>query len=363
MDYRSTPSLQADMAVVEHNIREAVETLGRHGVAHRPHMKVHKSVALARLQQRLGCKGITCAKLGEAEVMADGGIEDILLAYPLIGSDKLERYRLLAGREGLTIRTIINSIAGAEGLSRLGGSLGKRLPVLIELDGGINRGGVKLGDPLKEFARQVKDLPGIEIVGVEYYGGDIYGCKNGEEIRARARRERDEIVRSGALLRAMGFDIQILSGGSSFSLRFPEELEGLTEVRAGNYIFNDNALFSIGVVPAERCALRVYSTVVSRPDEHTMIIDAGSKTLTTDTVGARAGYGYLVESPDAVIYKVNEEHGFVHSDAPLPFQIGDVVSIIPNHACTLPNLCDEFYGVRGGVLDQVIRVDARGKNR
>jgi D-serine deaminase-like pyridoxal phosphate-dependent protein len=157
--------------------------------------------------------------------------------------------------------------------------------------------------------------------------------------------------------------MKVLSGGSSFSIRFPEELQGLTEVRAGNYIFNDNALFGLSIIPEEDCALRIYTTVVGRPDRETAIIDAGSKTLSSDTTASRPGYGYLVESPGAVIFKLNEEHGFVRNEGGLDWEIGDRRSIIPNHACTIPNLCDEIYGVRGGHLETPIRIDARGKNR
>ena len=362
MDYRSTPSVQVDMDVAENNIRQAVEALRKYGIVHRPHMKVHKSVALAKLQQDMGCKGITCAKLGEAEVMADGGITDILLAYPLIGQDKLGRYRLLLERD-IAIRTIINSVEGAKGLSDLGESMGRKIPVLIELDGGINRGGLKGGQPLVDFAKAVMNFPGIEIEGIEYYGGDIYGCKTEDEIRQRAKRERDEIVENANRLEELGLSMKILSGGSSFSLRYPEQLEGLTEVRAGNYIFNDNALFSLGRVQQQDCALRVYATVISRPDANNAIIDAGSKTLTTDTVAVWKGYGHIIENPDACIHKVNEEHGFVSCEGGLNWKIGDVVTIIPNHACTIPNLCDEIYAVRKGKLEGPIRIDARGKNR
>jgi D-serine deaminase-like pyridoxal phosphate-dependent protein len=363
MEYQSTPSVQADMTIVERNITNAAAALASAGIAHRPHIKVHKSVVLARLQQRLGCKGVTCAKLGEAEVMADGGIRDILVAYPLIGADKLERYRALILREGLTIRTIINSIPGAKGLSDLGVSLGRRLPVLIELDGGINRGGLKPGEPLAAFGKQVRDLPGLTVEGVEYYGGDIYACKTTEEIRLRSRRERDEILEAAATLRDVGINPVILSGGSSFSLRFPEELTGLTEARAGNYIFNDNALLGLGIIRPEDCALRIYAAVVARPDPETAIIDAGSKTLTTDTVHSRPGYGYIVGEPEAALYKLNEEHGFVQKSGGISWEIGRVVGIIPNHACTIPNLCDEIYAIRDGQFEGTIRIEGRGKNR
>ncbi|MDO4266886.1 MAG: alanine racemase [Eubacteriales bacterium] len=362
MEYGSTPSVQIDLNVVDQNIREAVETMAKYHITHRPHIKVHKSVWLANRQQELGCHGITCAKLGEAEVMADGGIDDILLAYPLIGRDKLERYRSLVER-GIKVCTIINSLPGARGLSDLGEAMGRRLPVLIELDGGINRGGLKLGDPLIEFGKAIRSFKGIRVEGVEYYGGDIYGLKKSEDIRARAKKERDEIIDGAKELEKLGYDMKVLSGGSSFSIRFPEELEGLTEVRAGNYIFNDNALFSIGMVPVERCAMRVYSTVVARPDDCTAIIDAGTKTLTSDRVNFREGFGYIPEEPDAVIFKCNEEHGFVHCNRKLSWEVGDRISVIPNHACVVPNLCDEIYGFRSGRMERVISIEARGRNR
>jgi D-serine deaminase-like pyridoxal phosphate-dependent protein len=198
---------------------------------------------------------------------------------------------------------------------------------------------------------------------VGYRGGGGCACKTVEGGRLGARGERDEITGAAETLRSIGMDIGILSGGSSFSMFFPEEIAGLTEVRAGNYIFNDCARLGLGLVTVDDCALRVYCTVVARPDSETAIIDAGSKTLTGDTVRSREGYGYVAEAPDAVIYKLNEEHGFVKREGGLGWEIGQTVAVIPNHACTVPNLCDEIYAVRGDVFEGPIRIEARGKNR
>lgn len=363
-NYLNTPAVHIDLDVVERNIKNAVDGLAGAGVVHRPHIKVHKSVYLAKKQQAMGCKGITCAKLGEAEVMANGGIEDILLAFPMIGQGKLERYGALASRAGLTIRTIVNSMEGARGLSALGEKLSKRLQVLLEVDGGINRGGIPLaGTALEDFAAAVRALPGLEIVGVMYYGGDIYGCKTRDEVRERARREGTEVVSCGERLKKIGVAADILSAGSSFSLMFPKELAGLTEVRAGNYIFNDGALLSVGLITPADCALTVLATVVSRQDANHAIIDTGSKTLTTDKVGGWESFGQVVGAPEIEIYKLNEEHGFLQSPKTIPFAIGETIAIIPNHSCVVPNLADEVYGMRGGRLEEVIKVDARGRNR
>lgn len=192
---------------------------------------------------------------------------------------------------------------------------------------------------------------------------DIYSRKTLDDIRLRVQQERREVLSVAERLRALGLKMDILSSGTSFSLQCADELSGVTELRAGNYIFNDGSLLSIGLVSPDDCALRVRATVVARPDARHAIIDAGSKALTTDRVTAWEKFGFIVEAPEVEIYKLNEEHGFLQSATDIPFRVGDGISIIPNHACVVPNLADEVYGMRGGKLETVIRIDARGKNR
>lgn len=285
-----TPNVCIDYDIVEGNIQRALDRIRPYGLKHRPHIKAHKSVELAKLQIAKGCSGITCAKLGEAEVMANAGINDVLLAYPLIGEEKLD---------------------------------------------------------------------GIDVKGVEVYSGDIYDLKTEERIRRRARVERDEILECARTLEKLGMHPEILSGGSSFSVLFPEELEGITEIRAGNYIFNDNALFSIGMVPREYCAMTVKSMVVAKAESDIAIIDAGAKTLSSDLVHLHEGYGAVVGHPEAEITKLNEEHGFVHMSG---LEVGDIIEIIPNHACVIPNLFDQLPAYRKGEFDHWIKIDARGMN-
>jgi len=342
------------------NIKKMAEENRAFAIAHRPHIKVHKCSFLAKKQIELGAKGITCAKLSEAEVMVNAGIRDILIAYPLIGRDKWDRFAELSNRADLI--TIINSRFGAEGLSEVGNRLGKPVRVLIEIDDGINRGGLKPGKAVLDFAKSIRDLNGLDICGLMYYGGSIYQQNSMEGIRKAVKKERDILLDNKTQLEESGFKIEILSGGSSYSAKNPALLQGITEVRAGNYIFNDSAQLSIGLVTEDDCALRVISTVVCRPDEHTAIIDAGSKTITTDTVGFRPGYGYVIGYPDIEIYKLNEEHGFLRYSKPMPFEIGDKIEIIPNHACVITNINENVYGTSDNKIIMKLDIDARNKN-
>ena len=358
-DYIPTPSVVVELDQVTENLNQ-MDALNRtYGIRVRPHIKPHKSVYFALQQLACGACGITCAKLSEAEVMADYGIDDIFIAYPLIGEDKMERLGRLMKR--IRVSTEVNSLYGAQQLSALGEKIGKKVPVLIEIDGGLHRGGVPTYAGALAFAESIRQLPGIEIIGLMYYGGLIYAEKTREGFEAQTRKEHDDLVGTADLLRANGYNMSVLSGGSSYSSRCCKYLAGITEVRCGNYIFNDVSTIATGFATEQECALRAVSTVVCKMDAHHAIIDAGSKTLTTDLCGHRDGYGWIVGHPEIRITKLNEEHGFVESDTPLPFEIGDKIAIIPNHACVLPNLVDKVYGIRNGRVERMIPIEARGR--
>ncbi|WP_047151846.1 alanine racemase [Aneurinibacillus tyrosinisolvens] len=357
----STPVVIVDLDIVEKNISKMAEKVKKAGIKHRPHIKTHKSVYFAKMQQRAGISGITCAKLGEAEIMAEAGFNDILIAFPIVGEDKLERFYQLAKK--INVRTCIDSIDVAQSLSNIGAKLNKPIQVYIEVDGGIHRCGRQPGEDTLQFANLIKNLPGIKIIGLLTYAGQIYSKGTFDEIAKMAEEEAKTIKQTADILRNAGFSIQAVSAGSSISSKFVENMEGVTEVRAGNYIFNDVSQLSTGMVTIDECALRVIATVVSTPSPGKAIIDAGSKTLTTDTTHFGNGFGYIIEHPGVEIFKLNEEHGFLRFDPSVQLHIGQRLTIIPNHACVIPNLCDELIGVRGGEIIQSIPVDARGKNK
>ncbi|MGB8455594.1 MAG: alanine racemase [Anaerocolumna sp.] len=360
-DYLPTPAVVIELEQVEKNLKDMVELNEKYGIHVRPHIKPHKSVEIAKLQLKLGAAGITCAKLGEAEVMAEAGIRDILIAFPLIGEDKMERLAKLL--DIADVITIVNSTEGAKQLSKIGEQKNKKVEVLLEIDGGINRGGKKPYEPTLKFANEIKDLSGIDILGIMYYGGTIYGETTLEGFDRVTKLEHDNMVGTAQMLRDAGFKMNVLSGGSSYSSKRSHLLNGITEVRPGHYIFNDCGQLFTSFATEEQCALKIIATVVCMNDENHAIIDAGSKTLTTDLCGHHEGYGYVVGHPDIMITKLNEEHGFIESTNLLNLRIGDKIAIIPNHACVIANLADEVYGIRNKQVDHMIRIDARGKNR
>lgn len=355
-----TPAVVIHMDIVEKNIFALLEGAEKAGLKHRPHVKTHRSGYLAGLQIQAGCCGITAAKLGEAEVMAEAGIQDIFMAYPLIGEEKLQR--LLKLSEKVKVSTIVNSEIGARRMSGFFEKAGRNMDVLIEIDGGLNRGGVKPGQDTLAFARSIRELAGIRIIGLMYYGGLVYNSHNVEEIREYGRQERDTLLQTAELLRKDGFHIEVLSAGSSFTGKVPEELKGITEIRSGHYIFNDCGQLDAGLAEPQDCALRVLASVVSKPDEHVVIADVGTKSLTSDACHYRTGYGYIVGYPEIEIYALNEEHAFLKCEEENPLQIGDKIEIIPNHACVVTNLVDQAYGFRDGKLERMIEIDARGKS-
>lgn len=356
-----TPAVVVDLDIVERNISRMAEIVKKAGIKHRPHIKTHKSVYIAEKQKKAGTVGITCAKLSEAEVFAAEGFDDILIAYPILGEKKLARLQALAVR--ISVSTVVDSQEVAEGLSSVGEKISRKIPVYIEVDGGIQRCGRQPGNDTVQFAESIRHLPGIDIMGVLSYAGQIYTLKDKEEMRKMAEVEATTLVTTAVALREAGFKIREVSGGSSISSKFADSMAGVTEVRAGNYVFHDQAQLATGMVEVNDCALRVIVTVVSSVTPGRAVIDAGSKTLTSDGASFATGHGYVVEYPGIEIYKLNEEHGYLQFDESIKLSVGQKLTIIPNHACMLPNLCDELIAVRGEQMVTTFRVSARGKNK
>jgi D-serine deaminase-like pyridoxal phosphate-dependent protein len=343
-----TPALLVDLDRVERNVALLQRYCDEHGFAFRPHIKTHKLPAIAHLQIRAGAVGIACQKLGEAEVMAAAGLGDILLTYPLVGREKGERLAALA-RE-VTMSVVGDSEVVARGLSDVLAGEGLEVDFLVECDTGFGRTGVQSPEEAGALAQLVERLPGLRFAGLMTYPTLP---ESGSWLRAA----RERVERAG-------LSVERVSGGGTPTARRTHEIGEITEIRAGTYVYGDRACIANGTVPLGECALHVLVTVVSRPTRERAIVDAGTKTLTSDPAGEAPGFGAIVEHPEATIYQLNEEHGYVDVSRCLrPPEIGARLTIVPNHACGTTNMHDEALVHRSGSAVGVWPIAARGKIR
>jgi D-serine deaminase-like pyridoxal phosphate-dependent protein len=352
-----TPCLIVDLDIAARNIRRMQELADRAGVALRPHTKTHKSTYFARLQVEAGARGITCAKLGEAEVMADAGFDDILIAYPLIGPHKMERLARLAGR----VRRLIVSLDSdqvAEELSRVGQQLGRPIEVYAEVDTGLGRVGRRPGADAVQFCRGLERFPGIRLVGLMSHAGLTWRAESHAEIAQIAGREAAILTE---VREALGRPDLVVSVGATPSAHLVGQTDGVNEMRPGTYIFKDRNLMGLGLAAEEDCALRVLTTVVSHPVPERAVVDAGSKALAMDP-HRHGGHGHVVGMPAVKVARLSEEHGVLELPPGLALRVGQRLQIIPNHVCPAVNLFDRMYGVRNGAVVCEIPIEGRGKN-
>ena len=345
-----TPAVVIDLDIVEANIRRAQETLAGHGLANRPHIKTHKIPALAKLQMDAGAIGITCQKIGEVEVMADAGVaDDILLTYNILGDAKTERLAALIRRLKRMAVVVDNEVV-ARGLSEAGKRHGVDVRYLIECDTGGSRNGVQSPQAALDFARDTMRLPNMQFEGLMTYP-------------TAKPEQRLWLERALQLLNGAGIATPVVSGGGSPALKGCGDFPMLTEYRAGTYIYNDVMQVTAGAATWDDCAMTVRATVVSRPTETRAVFDAGSKVMTYEQYYAK-GYGRVIEYPDAQVTGFSEEHGILDLSACAKKpQIGETISVIPNHCCVVTNMMDEVYAARKGVVEAVYPVAARGKVR
>jgi D-serine deaminase-like pyridoxal phosphate-dependent protein len=346
-----TPAAVIDMDRVERNIARVQAICDAAGVANRPHIKTHKSPVIAKMQIDAGAKGITCQKIGEAEIMADAGIDDILITYNLFGDEKMARLGALQAKAHMTVAAdnsvVVQNLAKAAAIS------GKPLSVVVECDTGRKRAGVETPAEAIALAREIAATTGLEFAGFMFYPTEA-GWPEAQQFFDTAL--------SG--IREHGLDAKIVSTGGSPNLKNVGKLKGATEHRPGTYIYNDRMQVRADVASWDDCALNIYSTVVSRAGPDRGILDAGSKTLTSDTGAGLEGYGLILEHPEAKIANFAEEHGFLDlTRSNTRPGVGDVVRIVPNHVCVVVNMMDEVVMVRGEEIIGILPVAARGKLR
>jgi len=353
-----TPAAIVDLDRVEANLHRMAGYSREHGLDWRPHTKTHKTPMLGRMQMEAGAVGLTVATVREGETMADV-CDDILLAYPPLGSKKLERVSALAERVRLTVA--LDSERALEGVARTGRSAGSQIGILIEVDVGMRRVGVESPQEAVRLAAAARDAEGVEYRGILFYPGHIRG-------RVESQSEEIAVVseRLGQLLQALGdVDLhpEVVSGGSTPTVWRSHEFAGITEVRPGTNIFNDRTTVVVGACDWSECAYSVLATVVSTAVGGQAVVDAGSKALAREELrGEGGGYGALLDRPEVVVRGVSEEHGILDlSETTWRPEVGDRVRIVPNHVCVSVNLQEYLWTVRGDQPESVLEVAARGR--
>jgi D-serine deaminase-like pyridoxal phosphate-dependent protein len=343
-----TPAVLIDLDRAEANLRKAQAFADKSGLKLRPHIKTHKLPRFAQAAIDLGAVGITVQKLGEAEVMADAGITDMLLTFNIIGATKLKRLKALNDR--VTIRVVADSAECVAGLSATFAG-GKPLGVLVECDTGMGRCGVQSPEAALSLARIIIGSPGLEFYGLMTYPA-----------AGKYRAAAEWLAQAKALFVGAGIDVPVITTGGTPDIWHADEAGVATEYRPGTYIYMDRSQVAAGAASYDDCALTVLATVVSHPTSGRAIIDAGSKALTSDLLGL-VGHGYIPAYPETKIVGLSEEHGTLDvsgcvGGGPV---IGEQIAIIPNHCCPVTNLFDHVHLVRGGQLVETVAVAARGR--
>ena len=354
------------------NVRAMQARAEQAGVALRPHTKTHKMVALALLQRSAGAQGITVAKVSEAEVFARRGYDDIRIAYTVVGTDKLERISAL----GAGVSFCVDSMEAARQVSEVFARHGSDGQVLVEIDAGYGRCGKRWDDPaLVDFVRHVAALPHLRVVGILTHEGNAYQPGQASVVMGEAR---DRMLAVAARLGEAGlaspdhFEISVGSTPSAYHFENASRSGfRITEIRPGNYVFNDITQVNLTVCGLQDCALTVLSSVVSkhrgRDGTERFFLDAGRKVLTSDQAPLSDEYGTLlyharrmVANPHARLTQLSEEHGWGMVRGGSTYAVGDRVRIVPNHACVVVNTQDEAFLVDGDEVVETWRVDARG---
>ena len=340
-----------------------------HGLRLRPHAKTHKSPAFARLQIARGAVGVCCAKIGEAEVFADAGIENIRIPYPL---NPVNAPRVLALLDRCRVSFIVDHMAVARGWGDALQSAGREVDVLVKVDVGFHRCGINPeGAAAVEFVAAIARMRGLRFRGLLSHAGHGYGAMSEDETAAIARAEAATLNDLASRVRGAGVGVEEISVGATPTARFSVQEEGITEMRPGNYIYYDRTQVALGAANWRDCALTVLARVVTTHAPDRIILDSGSKTLTNDLARGASdpmGFGAVLTSLDSnepddtlVIERLSEEHATVRALRPSRIRPGDLVRIVPNHSCVVSNLVDHVWVVDGDDVIERMEVSARGR--
>ncbi|MCL2810698.1 MAG: alanine racemase [Clostridia bacterium] len=349
-----TPCLVIDIEKARQNILSMQKQAEAFGCALRPHVKTHKMPFFAQMQVEAGAKGITCAKVSEAEVMVAGGLRDIFIAYPMVGDFRIRRALALLPKVDRLILAV-DSVECATALNQAAANAGVRLEVRLEVDTGAKRTGIP-HEQAAALAKTISALPHLDLTGIYTFKSLLYrGAPTGDS--ALAGQEEGRMMWDAAqAIRARGVALKDISAGSTPTGLLVAQTGLVTEIRPGTYIFYDATQQKQRVCTTDQIAAKIYATVVSCPTETYAVIDGGSKTFPTDF----SGYGAVEGRDDLHLSRLSEEHGMITTDSKkIGLFVGQKLCLVPSHVCTAINMQNQVYLLEHGELRRQ-KVDARG---
>jgi len=354
-----TPALVVDGPTLIENVRGMAARAREAGVGLWPHSKTHKSLAVAAVQREHGIAGLTAATPREAETFADGGVADILIAYPPVGY-RLPRVVELSKR--IRVRVVLDSAETASALDDACRKAGTRVGYLWEVECGTGRIGTEPGAAAARVIAPVAErTQHAWFAGLMAFAGHAYAAESQEGIGVAAEQEGRAVHETAAALADEGVEVPALSVGTTPTTHQLQREGAVTEIRPGNYVFYDATQVTLGVAPLDRCALSVLATVVARPSPNRLILDCGSKALAAEKLSLRSpGFGLVVGHPELLVAQLYEEHAIVTSEEPIALQVGERLRVVPNHACACVNLHDRMLILENGDVADVWNIDARG---
>jgi D-serine deaminase-like pyridoxal phosphate-dependent protein len=354
-----TPALLVDLDRMERNIERWQRLADDAGVRFRVHVKTHKVPAIAHRQLAAGARGIVCAKVGEAEVFVGAGCDDVVVAYPVFGAEKWRRLASLAERARIGVN--VDSFEAVDGIAAAARAVGASIDVYVDVDTGMHRGGIAddAVDELSQLCTAVDRLGGVELVGVTTHRQLAYADVGERTPEQAGRDEGARLADVAERLRQRGHAIREVAAGGSISGRGVAAADGVTELRAGTYVFNDLMQLAAGSAGEDDLALTALCTVVSTRRPGGVTVDGGAKTFTSER-GAIDGFARALDR-EIVLEQLSEEHGMAAVAPGESVILGEKLRFVPTHACTAVNLADELFGVRGDAVETVWPILARGK--
>ncbi|MCH2109503.1 MAG: alanine racemase [Polyangiaceae bacterium] len=366
-----TPHALVDEAKMLENIRQVAEYAQLHGIAHRPHVKTHKSRWVASQQLKAGAQGLTCATSREAEEMATI-CDDLLIAYPPVDPRRIERLLALPSRVRLSFA--LDSLTAIQRIARATEEKNRTVDLLLEIDFGGKRTGLAPHENLTQLIEAINASATLRWKGLFFHAGNLLAPRldhlapqtdrNIQELEEGCKsldRELNELL---ARLKAEGHVPEVVSGGNTPTLYHGHLIRGMTEMRAGTYVFSDRDIASQGVCATKDCAYSLLATVISTQVPGQAVVDAGTKAVAKEVEPGLEGYGYVAEYPEVIVREMNEEHGILDlSNTAWRPAVGDRVQIVPNHVCVSVHLQDEIAYISESGNITVRPVDARGRPR